>query len=172
MPEGSVRVLDLDIDFNRRTVRRGSDALELPDLSFRLLEVLVLHAPHQVDKDELIREVWGDVIVSDETLAQRVRLLRQVLDEDSQNPRYIASVRGRGYRLLCPVNAASQVMQRDQRWQRWLALAAATALLIVVGWYAGVQRQPGPATIQAIAVLPFADLSADQANRHFADGMQ
>ena len=51
----------------------------------------------------LIRDVWDDVVVSDETLAQRVRLLRQALGEDSQNPRYIASVRGRGYRLICEV---------------------------------------------------------------------
>ena len=40
---------------------------------------------------EILEQEWGfdGVVVSDETLAQRVRLLRQALDDDSQNPRYV-----------------------------------------------------------------------------------
>ena len=95
-----LRVDDLLVDFERRTVRRGSEMLELTDRSFRLLEVLISHAPERVDKDRLIAEVWDDAVVSDDTLAQRVRLLRQSIGDNSQKPRYIAAVRGRGYRLI------------------------------------------------------------------------
>lgn len=103
MKSGSFRVLDLQIDLTRQTLQRDSELLELPELSFRLLAALVCHAPHTLSKDALIREVWGRVVVSDETLAQRVRLLRQALAEDAAQPRYISAVRGRGYRLLCAV---------------------------------------------------------------------
>ena len=85
------------------TLWREGRVVDLPELSFRLLCALVEHAPELVGKDELIREVWGGVVVSDETLAQRVRLLRQALGDDSNDPRYFTAVRGRGYRLIAPV---------------------------------------------------------------------
>jgi DNA-binding winged helix-turn-helix (wHTH) protein len=101
--DNHLRILDIDIDIVSGTVWRDGEVVDLPDLSFRLLRTLATRAPAMVSKDELIAEVWGDVIVSDETLMQRVRLLRQALGDDSQNPRYIAAVRGRGYRLSAPV---------------------------------------------------------------------
>ena len=130
-PPRRFRVMDLEIDLDRETVRRGRALLDLPDLSFRLLATLVLRAPERVTKDELMREIWDDVVVSDETLAQRVRLLRQTLDEDSRNPRYIASVRGRGYRLICPAEALGPEVHTIDRRNRWLLLAGAVASAIL-----------------------------------------
>ena len=108
------RVLDLVVDLDRETVSRGKKPIDMPDLSFRLLAVLIRHAPDKVIKDDLIREVWGDVVVGDEALAQRVRLLRQALDEDSQSPRYFSSVRGRGYRLICDVKPIGEGAARGK----------------------------------------------------------
>ncbi len=173
-PPRRFRVLDLDIDLDRESVRRDGVLLDLPQLSFRLLATLVLRAPERVTKDELIREIWDDVVVSDETLAQRVRLLRQSLHEDSQNPRYIASVRGRGYRLICPVEALGPDSFPVGRGNRWALLAAAAASAILGVWIAtsNLQNRPTPTLANSVAVLPFADLSAGQTHRHFADGMQ
>jgi TolB-like protein/DNA-binding winged helix-turn-helix (wHTH) protein/Tfp pilus assembly protein PilF len=173
-PPRRFRVLDLDIDLDRESVRRDGVLLDLPQLSFRLLATLVLRAPERVTKDELIREIWDDVVVSDETLAQRVRLLRQSLHEDSQNPRYIASVRGRGYRLICPVEALGPDPFPVGRGSRWPLLAAAAASAILGVWIAtsNLQNRPAPTLANSVAVLPFADLSAGQTHRHFADGMQ
>ena len=173
-PPRRFRVMDLDIDLDRESVRRDGVLLDLPQLSFRLLATLVLRAPERVTKDELIREIWDDVVVSDETLAQRVRLLRQSLNEDSQNPRYIASVRGRGYRLICPVEALGPESFPVGRRNRWPLLAAAAASAILGVWIAtsNLQNRPTPTLANSVAVLPFADLSAGQTHRHFADGMQ
>ena len=173
-PSRRFRVMDLDIDLDRESVRRDGVLLDLPQLSFRLLATLVLRAPERVTKDELIREIWDDVVVSDETLAQRVRLLRQSLNEDSQNPRYIASVRGRGYRLICPVEALGPESFPVGRRNRWPLLAAAAASAILGVWIAtsNLQNRPTPTLANSVAVLPFADLSAGQTHRHFADGMQ
>ena len=128
------RVLDLLVDLDRETVSRGKQAIDLPDLSFRLLAVLISRAPEKVSKDELIREVWGDVIVADETLAQRVRLLRQSLDEDSQKPRYFSSVRGRGYRMICDVSAVGGTESRRKA-SAGLIVAALVILGVAVLWF-------------------------------------
>jgi len=168
------RVADLDVDLRRQTVRRKGTELELPDLSFRLLATLIRHAPERVTKDELVREVWDGVVVSDETLAQRVRLLRQALGEDSQMPRYITSVRGRGYRLICPVDQAGKSALLHRITGKWAVTGGVLALLLAVAWFATTsEQQPATGSVpESVAVLPFVDLSSDQSQRYFADGMQ
>lgn len=172
-----VQLAELEVDLATGTVWRDGKRLDLPELSFRLLAALISHAPSGVGKDELIREVWGDVVVGDETLAQRVRLLRQALDEDSQNPRFITSVRGRGYRLICPVEAASSARKPRSRRLHWLAAAAvfiAVAILVSPNFDISPGDTPGvlPQALNIVAVLPFQDLSPDRNHGFFADGMQ
>jgi TolB-like protein/DNA-binding winged helix-turn-helix (wHTH) protein/Tfp pilus assembly protein PilF len=173
--DNHLRILDIDIDIVSGTVWRDGDVIDLPDLSFRLLRTLATRAPAMVSKDELIAEVWGDVIVSDETLMQRVRLLRQALGDDSQNPRYIAAVRGRGYRLSAPVEAGtkdtgSSSPLHSRRWR--LGMAVAIAVLVLLGLSIGLRGGPEAPTISTLAVLPFNDLSENRDFGFFADGMQ
>jgi TolB-like protein/DNA-binding winged helix-turn-helix (wHTH) protein/Tfp pilus assembly protein PilF len=172
---GVYQLLDLEVDLARRTVARDAEAIVLPELSFRLLAALIRCAPETINKDELVREVWDEVIVSDETLSQRVRLLRQALGEDGQDPRYVSSVRGRGYRLICPVTPIATNKNVGSPHKHWpIVLAAMLALVVAVLWPIVTDKEetrPGPA-IQSIAVLPFADLSPNQDHGYFADGMQ
>lgn len=168
------RVLDLEIDLARQQVRLSGQLLDLPDLSFRLLVVLVNHAPDTISKDELISEVWGEVVVGDETLAQRVRLLRQALGDDGQDPRYFSSVRGRGYRLICPVNELSPELKRATVRNWWLTAAGIVVVLIASIWFFSpeLEKAAAPLGPNSIAVLPFEDLSPDRQHAYFADGMQ
>lgn len=164
------QVLDLDVDLTRQRVARAGAELELPDLSFRLLAALIREAPETVGKDALIETVWQGVVVSDETLSQRVRLLRQALGEEGAEPRYLTSVRGRGYRMICPVTPAPAPV--SGRSVPWLYLAGLCLALIIIGlgwrW-----MSTAPATsIRSVAVLPFGDLSPSGDYRYFADGMQ
>jgi len=172
-PQRRFRVLDLDVDLDRETVRRGIQPIDLPDLSFRLFAVLISHAPDKVSKDDLIHEVWDDVVVGDETLAQRVRLLRQALDEDSQHPRYFSSVRGRGYRLICDVIPIGEVDGRSKSMTGLIGLALVSVAVAAFWFFNGLRLElPPMPSANSIAVLPFADLSADQSYGYFADGMQ
>ena len=174
-PSNHLRILDIDIETTSGTVWREDEVIDLPDLSFRLLMALASKAPELVSKDELIAEVWGDVIVSDETLMQRVRLLRQALGEDSQNPRYIVSVRGRGYRLAAPVQTtASRAGSTPRRyiWRWQFGAAIGVVVLAILGVTIGIQGEPHPPAIRTLAVLPFDDLSEDKRFGFFADGMQ
>jgi TolB-like protein/DNA-binding winged helix-turn-helix (wHTH) protein/Tfp pilus assembly protein PilF len=172
-PQRRFRVLDLVVDLDRGTVGRGNQPIELPELSFRLFAVLVSHAPDKVSKDDLIREVWGDVVVGDETLAQRVRLLRQALDEDSQAPRYFVSVRGQGYRLICDAKPIGAVATRSKARAGLIGMALAMTAIVAL-WFVSAPRDESRISPAAasIAVLPFADLSASQNYGYFADGMQ
>ncbi len=99
------RVGDLLIDIGRQQVTRATEELSLSQLSFQLLLALARAAPNLLTFDELMERVWAGLVVSPETVSQRVKLVREAIGDDSQSPRYIAGVRGRGYRMIAAVTA-------------------------------------------------------------------
>jgi TolB-like protein/DNA-binding winged helix-turn-helix (wHTH) protein/tetratricopeptide (TPR) repeat protein len=94
------RIADLEVDVGKAEVTRGDKTIALPKLSFDLLCALIDAAPAIVSNEELLQRVWPGLLVSPESVAQRVKLLRSAIGDDSQQPRYILGVRGRGYRLI------------------------------------------------------------------------
>jgi TolB-like protein/DNA-binding winged helix-turn-helix (wHTH) protein/Flp pilus assembly protein TadD len=94
------RIDDLEVDVGKAEVTRGDEKIALPKLSFDLLCALINAAPAIVTNDDLLQQVWPGLQVSPESVAQRVKLLRSAIGDDSQQPRYILGVRGRGYRLI------------------------------------------------------------------------
>ena len=73
------RIGDLSIDTGPQVVSRDAVPIALPKLSYELLLVLARAAPNLVSLDELMRLVWPGVVVSPETVSQRIKLLRDVL---------------------------------------------------------------------------------------------
>ncbi|MGX5730741.1 winged helix-turn-helix domain-containing protein, partial [Pseudoxanthomonas beigongshangi] len=90
---------DLTIDLERQRVERDGVPLNVAGLSFHLLRYLLLQGNRVVGFDELIEQVWAPAVVNEETVTQRVKLLRQALGDDGRQPRYLRSVRGQGYQL-------------------------------------------------------------------------
>ncbi|OOG48688.1 winged helix-turn-helix transcriptional regulator [Rhodanobacter sp. C01] len=133
------RLLDLQIDLARQQVSRGGSLLDVQGLNFQLLACLLRHGHAVVDFDQLIAQVWAPAVVNEETVTQRVKLLRQVLGDDGRRPRYIRSVRGRGYQLCEPpqlldeslLDASPQAATDTPRRQHRYLLAALTALLFL-----------------------------------------
>jgi DNA-binding winged helix-turn-helix (wHTH) protein len=105
------RLDDLVIDAGTRRVMRGNVDLQVNGLSFDLLMAMGEVAPNLLSADELNERVWPGQIVSAETIAQRIKLVRQLLGDSASNPRYIAGLRGHGYRLLSPLLP----LQKDAR---------------------------------------------------------
>ena len=66
-----------------------------------------ISAPNVVNAEVLAEKVWRRHFVSPENIAQRVKLLRHALADDASEPRFIETVRGRGYRLIPSVQAVS-----------------------------------------------------------------
>jgi TolB-like protein/DNA-binding winged helix-turn-helix (wHTH) protein len=97
---------DLHVDVGQQRVTRAGIEIAVPNLSFQLLLTLIRAAPNVLSHDLLMARVWPGLIVSPETLSKRVNLLREALGDNPQDPRYIAGVRSRGYRLVVAVAPA------------------------------------------------------------------
>lgn len=97
------RIGDLLLDAGTQEVTRDGTALPVPRLSFKLLLSLARHAPNVVSIQQLEQEVWAGLVVDRGTVNKRVLLLRKVLGKEKDEDPYIAVVRGRGYRLVVPV---------------------------------------------------------------------
>ncbi|MEM1263261.1 MAG: winged helix-turn-helix domain-containing protein [Pseudomonadota bacterium] len=126
---------DLTIDLSRHRVSRDGLALHLPPLSFRLLHALAVRAPAVATADELLSSVWSDRVVGNETLTQRIKLLRDALGEDASQPRYIELVRGVGYRFAGPVslvNSDSPAPAPSSTKRRLVITSAAAALVAAI----------------------------------------
>jgi TolB-like protein/DNA-binding winged helix-turn-helix (wHTH) protein len=109
---GGFQIDDLSVDVGRALVRRGAQEIALPKLSFDLLVALARAAPNLLTPDQLMDQVWSGLVVAPDTVSQRIKLLRDALGDDSRAPRYIAGVRGRGYRLLPLVQELPQAVPR------------------------------------------------------------
>lgn len=139
---------DLELRTATHEVSVSGSPVDLPPLSFRLLEVLAESAPALVSHDELIDRVWSGRVVSPETVTQRVKLLRQALGDNARRPKYIGVVRGLGYRLLPeegPVVEAEPALHAAQRrHRRWLAAAGGVAMVTVILLAAAMGRPSSP----------------------------
>ncbi|HEY4340341.1 MAG TPA: winged helix-turn-helix domain-containing protein [Steroidobacteraceae bacterium] len=96
---GRYQIEDLVVDTRVRQVTREGVDLAITSLSFDLLCALVRAAPNLISFDTLMGQVWPGLVISPETITQRVRLLRQALGDNADEPRYILAVRGHGYRM-------------------------------------------------------------------------
>ena len=90
----------LELDTARRTVRVDGALVELTALEFDLLAVLARDPGVVVGRQALLDRVWGaDVVADDHLVDVHVANLRKKLGDDPAEPRFIATVRGVGYRL-------------------------------------------------------------------------
>jgi TolB-like protein/Flp pilus assembly protein TadD len=143
------------LDLGRGCLRREDREVELRPKSFEVLRYLVENAGRLVSKDELIRAVWPNVVVTDESLTRCVSDVRLALQDHAQ--RIIKTVPRRGYLL------AAQVSQPAVD-ARLVQSATATSLVAT----SALQLPDKP----SIAVLPFEYLSNDREQEYLADGAQ
>lgn len=95
----SYRLGDMFLDVAACRLVHLDQEIPLPRLSFDFLTTLVRDAPDVVSVSGLMSKVWRGVVVSDETVTQRAKLLRDALAKVDANTTYVETVRGRGYRL-------------------------------------------------------------------------
>lgn len=185
---------DLTIDTGRQLVSRGAEPIPLPKLSYDLLLTLVRAAPNVVSLDELLSLVWPGVVVSPETISQRVKLLRDALDDDPRAPRYIAGLRRRGYQVVAAVEEVGETpavtpgapnlsnsmaalpplevsAKQDQKnFSEGLSDMRALHTDAAKSEPGSSAPAVGPARI-GICVLPFANMSGEPEQQYFSDGI-
>lgn len=88
------------LDRNARRVMHGDRELSLTSTEFNLLEFFLTHRGHAYSRDQLLESVWGaQRYVTPRTVDVHVRRLREQIEEQAENPKYLTTVRGFGYRF-------------------------------------------------------------------------
>jgi phosphate regulon transcriptional regulator PhoB len=97
----AVQVRGLRLDPRTQDVTVGGAPVELSTLEFRLLYFLASHPRQIFSRDRLLDEIWGrDCPVTLRTVDVHIRRLREKIEPRPENPEYIGTVRGAGYRML------------------------------------------------------------------------
>ena len=100
LPEKVLLVGGLHMDTGRRELTVESREVDLTATEFEILRALMEQAGYVLTRGELIRKALGNKFVGiDRTLDSHIRNLRQKVESDPKNPRYIKTVYGVGYRL-------------------------------------------------------------------------
>ena len=96
-----IKLGELEIDILNRTVHSGTSELQLSSLEQSLLYLLAANAGRVVTREEILDTLWGvDYVAESNVVDRQIRNLRARLQDDWRQPRFIATVPGRGYRFL------------------------------------------------------------------------
>ena len=171
------------LDVARRKLTGPDGPVEVPSRAFDVLLYMVAHAGELLDKPSILKAVWPTTVVEEGNLSQCIFALRRALGDTASEPRFIATVTGRGYQFVAQVREVSPVVGSAEtattRSRKPLyagaGLALAVGLLVAFRfWPATPARPPELAAAPAeasIAVLPFVDLSPAKDMEYFADGL-
>src|SRR5262249_37771544 len=90
------------LDFARSSLRTADRNVELRPKAFEVLRYLVENADRIVTKEELLKAIWPNVIVTDEALTHCISEVRQAIGDSGQT--IVATVPRRGYRFVATVS--------------------------------------------------------------------
>ena len=100
VPKDVLKVADLSIDTGKRTVYRGEQAIELTSLEFEMLRALAESPGRVLSRMQLLDRTQGAAYLGYErTVDSHIKNLRKKIEPDPENPRYVITVYGVGYKL-------------------------------------------------------------------------
>src|SRR3984893_2284457 len=138
VPIAIVKFAEFELDGGRYELRRGDRVLKLEKIPMELLTLLAESNGRLVSRDEIVEKIWGkDVFVDTEHgINTAIRKIRQVLGDDPEQPRFVQTVTGKGYRFIGQISEigrppviSAEIGVRSaiaKRW--WLIVAAAVAV--------------------------------------------
>lgn len=88
---------DFHVNFADKSLVLYGEKIDLKAMEYKLLSYLVKNRNRVVSKDEIFRNVWEDSFSDDNTLNVHIRRLREKIEENPGQPRYIVTARGKGY---------------------------------------------------------------------------
>jgi TolB-like protein/DNA-binding winged helix-turn-helix (wHTH) protein/tetratricopeptide (TPR) repeat protein len=185
---------DFELDQERRQLLRSGGVVPLEPKAYELLCLLIDRRPKALSRAQIRDAIWPGTFISESTLGVVVNNVRQALDDDARQPRFIRTVHGFGYAFCgevaggnreartessgppSPQRASAGASSPGRRLlvtPRWILAAAVSVAAAAIGLGLWTFRRAPAATpvIRSLAVLPFENLSRDPAQDYFADGM-
>jgi TolB-like protein/DNA-binding winged helix-turn-helix (wHTH) protein/Tfp pilus assembly protein PilF len=201
MLQETIHFEGFELDPGAFELRRDGQLIKLERIPLQLLLLLAENRQRLVTREEILRAIWGENVFvdADNSINTAVRKARQALKDDPENPRFLRTVPGKGYRFTAEVKSVNStaspeglasVEQPPQESptpanddpdvpsplrNKW-AILTLIGVLIVVGAVLMLRPRPNPApqpsTRKAmLAVLPFVNLSGNPGEDYLADGM-
>ena len=198
---GPLRFGVFEADLHTGELTKRGKHVRLQEQPFRLLAILLEKPGELVTREELRTRLWPQTFVDfDHGLNKAISKIRDALGDSADNPRFVETVAGRGYRFLADVTAVHDAraeivgtdlamhgdpeplrsmelgtlavrLPRAHAWRLYaFGLTLFLALAIALSWIFGPWGRSSP-TIRSLAVLPLDNLSGDASQEYFADGM-
>ncbi|MGB7330453.1 MAG: winged helix-turn-helix domain-containing protein, partial [Terriglobales bacterium] len=169
--------------------------LKVERIPMEVLLFLVQQRGQLVTREQLVEKVWGKdaYFDTDNSINGAIWKIRQILKDDPEQPRFIQTITGKGYRFIapvtCPDTAPEAVAEAPRpsvredsatRLPRWRVLGIsmlAIVIVVITGWGVYVRwfdfqaRPLGSGGRIMLAVLPFENLTGDAGQEYFSDGL-
>lgn len=191
MSSAKLRFLGYELDRDAFELRRAGHRIRLERKPMELLILFAEKPGCLVSRDEIIEKIWGKDFSFDAEngVNNAVRKIRAALNDGSEEPRFVETAVGKGYKFIASVEAAAPPEtsfpsdaaaseaphSRFSRKLAWILAGSAAVLaagfLTYYGTMGGKTIAGGAPSIHSLAVLPLANLSGDPSQQYFADGM-
>ncbi len=141
------RFEDFELDTENYRLEKDGQEVHLQPRVLDFLAYLISNHGRLITKAELVEAVWEGQVVSDSVFSRCAYELRKVLGESSQDPRFLQTVHGKGFRFLgevtevvpqekqLPSASRSRRFLRNFYGQRGIAIALFLTLVPLIGWY-------------------------------------
>lgn len=100
--ETQIKIQNVTINLDTAQVFKDGEEIFLSSLEYKILLILIRRPGTLISREQLLSEIWdlAGNFVNDNTLTVYVKRLREKIEDDSQNPKIIKTVRGLGYKVI------------------------------------------------------------------------
>jgi TolB-like protein/DNA-binding winged helix-turn-helix (wHTH) protein/Flp pilus assembly protein TadD len=189
---------DFELDLRAYELRSAGIPLKLKPIAMELLLLLVERRGELVTREQIVERIWrkGVFLDTDNSINGAISKIRQVLRDHAEQPRFVQTITGKGYRFVAPVleagassapedavseqpAAAENFVGKEISHYRGLQVPLQPVLLgffivliaaLYFQWFRSARPPPLGGRVM-LAVLPFENLTGDAGKDYFSDGM-